>query len=107
MLSSLAAERYSGVFVVSAIAADPAALAAAAAFARQVNCEVERISEAVDGATFRRALDELSDAYRGEAIVAVAPSAMIREIVGAAGGKPVRLEIDSSGWTVTSSGAGS
>jgi hypothetical protein len=101
VLPSLAGERYSGVFVVAAVASDPHALAAATAFAQQVNCELERI-EAVDGQAFKRALDELSDVYRGEAIVAVAPLAMIREVVGRAAdaAKPVHVEIDSSGWAV-------
>jgi hypothetical protein len=102
VLPSLVGERYSGVFAAAAVASDARALAAATAFAQQVNCELERIDAAVDAPAFKRALDELSDVYRGEAIVAVAPLAMIREVVGRAAdaAKPLFVEIDSSGWSL-------
>jgi hypothetical protein len=104
VLPSLVGERYSGVFVAHSIASDAAAIA----FAQQVDCEVESITGAVDAATLRRALNELSDVYRGETIVVVAPRAMIRELVGSVAdlAKPVLVAIDSSGWTVASANAG-
>jgi hypothetical protein len=50
------------------------------------------------GAELRARVDELSDLYRGETIVVVAPPEVIRETVGVSG--PVTVAVDSSGWTV-------
>jgi hypothetical protein len=102
MLPSLAGERFSGVYVAPAIAADPASSAAASGFAAQVNCRLDTLVEAIDGASLRRSLQELSDIYRGETIAVIAPSALIREAIGRAAdsAQPIVVSIDSSGWTV-------
>jgi hypothetical protein len=108
MLPSLTGERFSGVYVVPAIAADPAGRAAVSGFAAQANCQLDTLADAIDGASLRRSLQELSDVYRGETIAVVAPRALVREAIGRAADstQPIVVSIDSSGWTVLAPPAG-
>jgi len=101
-LPQLASGRYSGVFVAPAVESAASDLRAASELARHAGCEIQRLQDAIDGAKLRRALNELSDVYRGETIVAVVPEAMLREVIGGARdcAKPVFVAIDSDGWTV-------
>lgn len=108
MLPSLTGERFSAVYVLPAIAADPAGRAAASGFAAQVNCRLDTLADAIDGAGLRRALQELSDIYRGETIAVIAPRDLLREAIGRAAesAQPIVVSIDSSGWTVLGPPAG-
>jgi hypothetical protein len=47
----------------------------------------------------RRAVDELSDLYRGETIAVLAPAGAIAAALGGEVELPVTVAVDSSGWT--------
>lgn len=103
MLPALAYERFSGVFVAPAIAAYASELAAARSFAKQVNCALDTLTGALDAASCRLALQDLSDVYRGETVVVIAPRELIHDLLGRAAdaAQPSVVAIDSSGWVVT------
>jgi hypothetical protein len=96
---------YSGVFGASSIAADASGLAAATDLAQQVSCPLDILADAVDGASLARAIEDLSDVYRGETIIVVAPRDLLRALLGRASEsmKPVTVAIDSDGWVVDAS----
>ncbi|HET6337934.1 MAG TPA: hypothetical protein VFG30_32155 [Polyangiales bacterium] len=95
-------ERYSGVFAASAIAADAGDLARATVLGQQAGCSLKILADVVDGTSLARAVQDLSDVYRGETIVVIADRDLMREVFGRAGGsmEPIAVSIDSSGWTM-------
>jgi hypothetical protein len=103
-----AEERYADVFAAAAIATDAGDLARATALAQQVGCPLKILADAVDGASLSRAIQELSDVYRGETIVVIANRDLLREVFGRAGEsmEPLAVSIESSGWTMLKAAAG-
>jgi hypothetical protein len=99
---ALAEKRLACVFVARAIASDEDALAAATQLAARAGCTLGTLTEAVDGATLARAVDELADLHRGETIAVVASDDAIRDALGAARAPAgaITVAIDSSGWSV-------
>ena len=98
----LGAARPSGVFVASAVAADPGALAAATALAGASACRLTIVPDLADGPGLARALQELADLHRGETIALLATRAMMEELLGkrSAGADPIAITVDASGWSL-------
>ena len=59
------------------------------------------LADVQDAAGLVRAVNDLADAYRGEAIVVVATRELIRDALDRAStvATPVGVAVDSSGWT--------
>jgi hypothetical protein len=93
----------SGLFVASAVAADPDGLAAATGLAEQGACRLSTPDGVLDGASHTTAMNHLADLHRGETIAVVATQRMIEDAVGNAGrpGEPITVAIDGSGWSVS------
>jgi len=62
----------SGVFVASAVAADPGALAAATRLADDGGYRLSTLADVPDGTRLAHAIEDLADLHRGEAIAIVA-----------------------------------
>jgi hypothetical protein len=99
----LGARHLSGLFVASAVAADPGGLAAATGLADEGAWRLSTMADVDDGASLARAMNHLADLHRGETIAVVASQDMIEGVVGNAGmsGEPVSVAIDGSGWSVS------
>ena len=99
----LGARRLSGLFVASAVAADPGGLAAATSLADEGAWRLSTMAGVDDGASLARAMNHLADLHRGETIAVVATQDMIDSAVGSAGiaGEAITVAIDSSGWSVS------
>jgi hypothetical protein len=100
----LGARQLSGLFVASAVAADPGGLAAATSLADQGAWRLSTMADVDDGASLARAMNHLADLHRGETIAVVASQDMIDDVVGnatAISGEPIAVAIDGSGWSVS------
>jgi hypothetical protein len=99
----LADRRLAGLFMESSVAADPHAVAFVTRLAEQGDHPVEVLTSARDSTSLARAIDQLSDLYRGETIAVVAPDSTLRDLLAAAAAPTelVVVAIDSSGWRVT------
>ncbi|HKE14948.1 MAG TPA: hypothetical protein VKB80_08800 [Kofleriaceae bacterium] len=102
----LEARHLSGVFVASAVAADPSGGAAAAMLADERAWRLSTLPDVADGASLARAIDDLADLHRGETIAVVGSRDMIQDMLGddSAGPDPITIAVDSSGWVVSRGG---
>lgn len=100
----LGARHLSGLFVASAVAADPGGLAAATSLADEGAWRLSTMAGVDDGASLARAMNHLADLHRGETIAVVASQDMIEGVVANAtafSGEPITVAIDGSGWSVS------
>lgn len=100
----LGARHLSGLFVASAVAADPGGHAAAASLADEGAWRLSIMAGVDDGAGLARAMNHLADLHRGETIAVVASQAMIEDVVGNAtafSDEPITVAIDRAGWSVS------
>jgi len=102
----LEARHLSGVFVASAVAADPGGLAATARLAEEGAWRLTTMPDVSDGASLARAIEELADLHRGETVAVVATRDMIQDLLGEAsvGEDPITIAVDGSGWFVSPGG---
>jgi hypothetical protein len=98
----LGTRHLSGVFVASAVAADPGGRAAAAELADRGGWRLSTIAGVSDGASLAQAMEHLADLHRGETIAIVATRGMIEDALGTASplADPVTVSLDASGWSV-------
>jgi hypothetical protein len=98
----------SGVFVASAVAADPSGLAAAARLADERALRLSTMPDATDGASLARAIEDLADLHRGETIAVVATTDMIQNMLGdvSVRADPITIAVDDAGWFVSPGGRG-
>jgi hypothetical protein len=106
-LAILAGRHLSGVFVSSAVAADPSGLAAATRLADEGAWRLSTMPDTADGASLARAIEDLADLHRGETIAVVGTEDMLRDMLGdaGAGADPIAIAVDDSGWSVIRAGA--
>ena len=97
------ARHLSGVFLASAVAADPGGHAAAAKMADARGWRLSTLADVADGAGLVRAIDDLADLHRGETIAVVATREMIREALGDGSERSgaITIGVDDSGWSVS------
>lgn len=101
----LGARYLSGVFVASAVAADPGGLADATRLADDGTWRLSTMADVIDGPSLARAMEHLADLHRGETIAVVTTRAMIRDLLGDAPSlaDPITVAIDGSSWSVSRS----
>jgi hypothetical protein len=99
---ALAGRRIFGFFVDAAVVNEPEADAAISGLAVASDCAVERVGALVDAASLSRALEELSDVYRGQCVVVVTAGKLIQARLGLARTPSalVEIAIDSDGCVV-------
>jgi hypothetical protein len=88
----------SGVFVASAVAADPSGLAR---WADARGARLSTMPGVEDAESLAAAIDDLSDLHRGETIAVVATRDLIEEMLGEARARAgaITIAVDESGWS--------
>jgi hypothetical protein len=94
------ARSISGLFVCASLALEGESSSVVARLASGLACRVNDLADVRDGASLRAAVEQLSDLFRGETIVVVAATNMLRDALAPMSELPITVAIDSDGWIV-------